>query len=190
VITGFGRLGEPFGAQRFGVTPDIICFAKIVTNGVIPMGGVIVKPAIHDAFMTGPETAVELFHGYTYSGHPVAAAAAHAALDVMQKEDLIKRARELAPVLEQAVHSLKGEPGVADIRNIGLAAAVELEPLYGNAAGKPGLRAIKVFERGMEEGMLYRFTGDTIAMAPPFISTQAEIEAMIEKLRVAIRAVR
>jgi len=190
VITGFGRLGEPFGAQRFGVTPDMICFAKIVTNGVIPMGGVIVKPAIHDAFMTGPETAVELFHGYTYSGHPVAAAAAHAVLDVMQEEDLVKRARELAPVLERAVHSLKGEPGVADIRNVGLAAAVELEPLNGNAVDKPGLRGLKVFERGMEEGMLYRFTGDTIAMAPPFISTQAEIEAMIEKLRVAIRAVR
>jgi len=186
VITGFGRLGEPFGAQRFGVTPDMICFAKIVTNGVIPMGGVIVKPAIHDAFMTGPETAVELFHGYTYSGHPVAAAAAHAALDVIQEEGLIQRARELAPVLEGAVHSLKGEPGVADIRNIGLAAAVELDPII----GKPGLRGLKVFERGMEEGMLYRYTGDTIAMAPPFISTHAEIETMIEKLRAAIRAAR
>ncbi len=186
VITGFGRLGEPFGAQRFGVTPDMICFAKIVTNGVIPMGGVIVKPAIYDAFMTGPDTAVELFHGYTYSGHPVAAAAAHAALDAMQEEDLIRRSRELAPVLEQAVHSLKGEPGVMDIRNIGLAAAVELEPI----SDKPGQRGIKVFERGMEEGMLYRFSGDTIAMAPPFISTQDEIATMIEKLRIAIRAAR
>jgi beta-alanine--pyruvate transaminase len=186
VITGFGRLGEPFGAQRFGVTPDMITFAKIVTNGVIPMGGVIVKGAIHDAFMTGPETAVELFHGYTYSGHPVAAAAAHATLDVMVEEDLIKRARELAPVLEQAVHSLKGEPGVADIRNIGLAAAVELEPV----ADKPGVRALRVFERAIEEGMLFRFTGDTLAMAPPFISTQTEIETMIGKLRSAIRAAR
>ena len=186
VITGFGRLGEPFGAQRFGVTPDMITFAKIVTNGVIPMGGVIVKPAIHDAFMTGPETSVELFHGYTYSGHPVAAAAAHAALDAIREEGAFKRARELEPVLEQAVHSLKGEPGVSDIRNIGLAAAVELEPI----PAKPGLRALKVFERGLEEGMLFRFTGDTIAMAPPFISTRAEIETMIEKLRVAIRAAR
>src|SRR5207245_770554 len=137
VITGFGRLGEPFGAQRFGVTPDMIAFAKIVTNGVIPMGGVIVKPAIYDAFMTGPETSVELFHGYTYSGHPVAAAAAHAALDAIREEGALKRARELEPVLEQAVHSLKGEPGVADIRNIGLAAAVEFEPI----PAKPGLRA-------------------------------------------------
>ena len=186
VITGFGRLGEPFGAQRFGVTPDMITFAKIVTNGVIPMGGVIVKGAIHDAFMTGPATAVELFHGYTYSGHPVAAAAAHATLDVIHDEDLIGRARGLAPVLEQAVHALKGEPGIADIRNIGLAAAVELEPI----PDKPGVRALKVFERAIEEGMLFRFTGDTISMAPPFISTRTEIESMIEKLRSAIRAAR
>ena len=186
VITGFGRLGETFGAQRFGVTPDMICFAKIVTNGVVPMGGVIVKPAIHDAFMTGPDTAVELFHGYTYSGHPVAAAAAHATLDALEEEDAFRRARELEPVLEQAVHSLKGEPAVADIRNIGLAAAVEMEPID----GKPGARALRVFERGLEEGMLYRFTGETIALAPPFISTRAEIEKMIETLRSAIRAAR
>src|SRR6266568_3137925 len=185
VITGFGRLGEPFGAQRFGVTPDMITFAKIVTNGVIPMGGVIVKPAIHDAFMTGPETAVELFHGYTYSGHPVAAAAAHATLDAIEEEASFERVRELEPVLERAAHSLKGEPGGVDIRNIGLVAAVELEPI----AGKPGLRALKVFERAMEDGMLFRFTGDIIAMAPPFISTKVEIETMAEKLRAAIRAV-
>jgi beta-alanine--pyruvate transaminase len=184
VITGFGRLGQPFGAQRFGVTPDMICFAKIVTNGVIPMGGVIVKPAIHDAFMTGPDTAVELFHGYTYSGHPVAAAAAHATLDALVEEDAFKRARELEPVLEQGMHSLKGEPAVADIRNIGTAAAVELEPV----PGKPGTRALKVFERGLEEGMLYRFTGETLAVAPPYIATRAELEAMVEKLRVSIRA--
>lgn len=183
VITGFGRLGENFGAQRFGVAPDMICFAKIITNGTVPMGGVIVKPAIYDAFMTGPEHAVELFHGYTYSGHPVAAAAAHATLDAIGEEGLVARARELEPVLEQAVHSLKGEPGVVDIRNIGLAAAVELDP----RPGQPGLRALKVFERGIEEGMLYRFTGDTIAMAPPFISTRAEIETMVDRLRAAIR---
>jgi beta-alanine--pyruvate transaminase len=184
VITGFGRLGEPFGAQRFGVTPDMICFAKIVTNGVIPMGGVIVKPAIYDAFMTGPDTAVELFHGYTYSGHPVAAAAAHATLDALREEDAFKRARQLEPVLEQGMHSLKGAPGVADIRNIGLAAAVEFEPL----PGKPGVRALKVFEHGLEQGMLFRFTGETIAVAPPYISTKAEVETMIEKLRASIQA--
>jgi len=186
VITGFGRLGEPFGAQRFGVVPDMITFAKIVTNGVIPMGGVIVKPAIYDAFMTGPETAVELFHGYTYSGHPMAAAVAHATLDAIEEEGSFAQARALEPVLEQAVHSLKGEPGVADIRNIGLTAAVEFEPLQ----GKPGVRAFKIFERGMEQGMLFRFTGETIAMAPPFISTQAEIGRMVEVLRGAIQATR
>jgi len=116
----------------------------------------------------------------------MAAAAAHATLDAIKGEGSFKRARELEPALEQGVHSLKGEPGVADIRNIGLAAAVELEPIQ----GKPGARALKVFERGLEEGMLFRFAGDTIAMAPPFISTRAEIETMIEKLRVAIRAAR
>jgi beta-alanine--pyruvate transaminase len=184
VITGFGRLGQAFGAQRFGVTPDMITFAKIVTNGVIPMGGVIVKPAIYDAFMTGPDAAVELFHGYTYSGHPVAAAAAHATLDALRDEDAFRRSRELEPVLELAIHSLKGEPGVADIRNIGTAAAVELEPL----PGKPGVRALKIFERGIEEGMLFRFTGETIAVAPPYIATKVEVEAMVDKLRVAIRA--
>jgi beta-alanine--pyruvate transaminase len=184
VITGFGRLGQAFGAQRFGVTPDMITFAKIVTNGVIPMGGVIVKPAIYDAFMTGPDAAVELFHGYTYSGHPVAAAAAHATLDALRDEDAFRRSRELEPVLELAIHSLKGEPGVADIRNIGTAAAVELEPL----PGKPGVRALKIFERGIEEGMLFRFTGETIAVAPPYIATKVEVEAMVEKLRVSIRA--
>jgi beta-alanine--pyruvate transaminase len=184
VITGFGRLGEAFGAQRFGVTPDMICFAKIVTNGVIPMSGVIVRQGIYDAFMSGPEQAVELFHGYTYSGHPVAAAAAHATLDALAEEKSFAQARELEPVLEKAIHSLKGEPGVLDIRNIGLAAAIDLEPV----AGKPGERAFSVFQRGMEAGILVRWTGDTIAVAPPFISTHAEIETMIEKLRDAIRA--
>jgi beta-alanine--pyruvate transaminase len=127
---------------------------------------------------------VELFHGYTYSGHPVAAAAAHATLDALRDEDAFRRSRELEPVLELAIHSLKGEPGVADIRNIGTAAAVELEPL----PGKPGVRALKIFERGIEEGMLFRFTGETIAVAPPYIATKVEVEAMVEKLRVSIRA--
>lgn len=186
VITGFGRLGTAFGAQRFGVQPDMICFAKIVTNGVIPMSGVIVKRAIHDAFMTGPEHAVEFFHGYTYSGHPVAAAAAHATLDIIGAENMFERARTLEPVLEKAVHALKGEPGVLDIRNIGVAAAFDLEPL----PGKPGLRALQVFERALEAGVYVRFTGDTIAVAPPFIATPAEIATLVEALRGAIRATR
>src|SRR5947207_6701863 len=149
VITGFGRLGENFGAQRFGVTPDIITFAKGVTNGIIPMGGIIVREEIFQAFMGAgaPAHAIELFHGYTYSGHPMAAACGHAALDVLEKDGLIKRARELEPVLENAMHALKGETGVVDVRNMGLAAAVELEPI----PGKPGLRGMKVFERGLEE---------------------------------------
>ncbi len=183
VITGFGRLGQPFGAQRFGVTPDMITFAKIVTNGVIPMSGVIVKKEIYEAFMKGPEQAVELFHGYTYSGHPVAAAAAHATLDALAEEDAFARVRALEPVLESAVHALRGEPGVLDVRNIGLAAGIDLEPV----AGKPGERAFGVFRRGMENGILLRWSGDTIAVAPPFVSTREEIETMAEKLRAAIR---
>jgi beta-alanine--pyruvate transaminase len=185
VITGFGRLGETFAAQRFGVVPDMITFAKAVTNGVVPMGGVIVRQEIYDAFMSGPPQAIELFHGYTYSGHPLAAAAAHATLDVMEEEGLIARARDLAPVLETAVHSLKGEPGVADIRNIGLAAAVDLVP----ADGQPVNRGQRIFERGLESGVLFRFNGNTIAMAPPFVSTARQVESMVETLRNLIRTV-
>ena len=184
MITGFGRLGEDFASQRFGVVPDMIVFAKGVTNGVVPMGGVIVRTEIYEAFMTGPPHAVELFHGYTYSGHPLAAAVGHAALDVMKEEGLVERVRKLEPVLEEAVHSLAGEPGVRDIRNVGLCAAVDLEPL----AGQAGLRALQIFEAGLEAGQLFRFTADTIAMAPPFISTPDEIAKMIESLRKLIRA--
>ena len=185
VITGFGRMGTNFGSQYFGVTPDILCFAKGVTNGTVPMGGVIVREEIYQAFMgiNAPQYAVELCHGYTYSGHPLAAAVGHAALDALVNDGLIERAAKLAPVLEEVIHSLKGEPGVIDIRNIGLAAAVDLEP----AAGKVGLRGLKTFEAGIEEGVVLRFTADTIAMGPPFISTEAEIEALGEMLRRAIR---
>lgn len=184
VITGFGRLGENFAAQRFGVTPDMIVFAKAVTNGVIPMGGVIVRKEIYDAFMTGPDYAIEFFHGYTYSGHPMAAAAAHATLDVMQEEGLIERARYLEPALEEAVHSLREEPGVADVRNIGLAAAIDLEPW----AGQPGRRALQVFEAALRAGLMLRYTGDTLAMAPPFIASKGEIVRMADILRGVLRA--
>ncbi|MCY7389022.1 MAG: aspartate aminotransferase family protein [Burkholderiales bacterium] len=187
VITGFGRLGENFGAQRFGVTPDIITFAKGVTNGIIPMGGIIVREEIYQAFMGAgaPPHAIELFHGYTYSGHPMAAAVGHAALDILAGEGLIQRARALEPVLEGAMHALKGEPGVIDIRNMGLAAAIDLDPI----PGKPGLRGMKVFERGLEEGLLLRLAGDSIAVGPPFISTDDEIVQMGEGLRRAIKHV-
>ena len=183
VITGFGRMGANFGAQRFGVTPDLICFAKTVTNGVIPMGGVIVKQGVYEAFMSGPEHAIELCHGYTYSGHPVAVAAAHATLDAIAGEGILDKVRELEPVLEDILHALRGEPEIVDIRNIGLAGAFDLEAV----PSRPGLRALQVFERGLEEGILLRFTGDTIAVAPPFISGKDDIEQMGEALRRAIR---
>ena len=184
VITGFGRMGAAFGADRFGVVPDMITFAKSVNNGVVPLGGVIVRKEIYEAFMTGPEHSVEFFHGYTYSGHPMAVAAAHATLDLLEEEGVFARVRALEPVLEDAMHSLKGEPGVLDIRNCGLAAAIDLEPV----TDKPGLRAIRVFERSLALGQLPRFTGDTIAVGPPFISTEAEIAKMADDVRKAIRA--
>ncbi len=188
VITGFGRLGASFGAQRLGVVPDLITFAKGVTNGTIPLGGVIVRGDIYEAFMSAeaPEYATELFHGYTYSGHPIAAAAGLAALDLYEQEGLFQRARELEPVLEAAVHELRGEPGVVDVRNFGLTAGVDLEPF----PGQPGLRAFRVFEHGFQNDQLFRVTGDTIAFGPPFISTAAELGRMAETLRAAIRAVR
>ena len=187
VITGFGRVGANFGAQRFGVTPDIIAFAKGVTNGIVPMGGVIVSNEIYDTFMgiDAPPQAIELLHGYTYSGHPLAAAVGHAALDLLLQDGLIERARSLEPVLEDVVHGFKGEAGVLDVRNIGLAAGIDLEPI----PGKPGLRALRVFERSLDEGLLLRFTADTIVLGPPFISTVDELHAMGDGLRRAIRTV-
>ena len=183
VITGFGRLGANFAAQRIGVTPDIITFAKAVSNGVIPLGGAIVHQSVYDALMRGPETGIELFHGYTYSGHPMACAAGLATLEAMERERLVERSAQLAKVLEEAVHSLREEPNVIDIRNFGLAAAVEL----GAREGQTGARGREAFERGMEAGLLLRFTADTLAVAPPFISSEAEIRDMVEKLRTVLR---
>jgi beta-alanine--pyruvate transaminase len=184
VITGFGRLGKPFAADYFGVVPDLITFAKAVSNGVVPLGGVLVGAEIYQAFMTGPAHAIELFHGYTYSGHPLAMAAGHAALETMAHENLFDRAAGLAPTLENAMHSLKGEPHVTDIRNLGLAAALQCAPI----AGQPGLAAMRVFEKALDEGLLVRFSGDTIAVAPPFICSESDIVAMVEGLRRALRA--
>ena len=179
VITGFGRVGANFGAQRLGVTPDLITFAKAVTNGIVPFGGVIVRQDIHDAFMTGPAHAIEIFHGYTYSGHPIACAAGNATLRVMEETGAVARSAELERVLEESIHSLRGEPHIADIRNFGLAAAVELTP----REGKPGARALEAFEKGLDAGILLRFTGDTLAVAPPFIATPEEIRGMVQTLR-------
>jgi beta-alanine--pyruvate transaminase len=184
VITGFGRLGANFGADRFGVTPDMITFAKGITNGVIPMGGVIVKSDIYDAIIAqgGQEQAIEFFHGYTYSGHPIPTAAAHAVLDIFESDELVKRARELEPVLEDGLHALKGKSGILDIRNFGLSGAVELDPV----PGKPGLRSMKVLEACIERGALVRVAGDTIAVGPPFISTPQEIQFLCSVLGEAI----
>ncbi len=174
VITGFGRLGAGFGADLFGVLPDMVCFAKGVTNGTVPMGGVVVRKGIYDAFMTGPETAIEFAHGYTYSGHPLATAAALATLDIYQREDLFNRAKSLAPYWEEAAHGLKGVPGVIDIRNLGLVAGIELDPM----AGKPGARAFDAYLKCFERGLLIRTTGDIIALSPPLIVERAEIDDM------------
>jgi beta-alanine--pyruvate transaminase len=184
VITGFGRLGKPFASNYFGVAPDLTTFAKAVNNATVPLGGVIVRDDIYEAFMSGPAHMIEFFHGYTYSAHPLGVAAGLATLDVLQDERLIERAAELAPVLERAVHSLQGEPHVADIRNLGLAAAVDLTPV----PGQPALRAVQVFENALKEGLMVRFSGETLAMAPPFVSSAGEVEAMVEGLRRALRA--
>ncbi len=178
VITGFGRVGTPFAADYFGVTPDMIVCAKGLTNGTIPMGAVLVTSEIHDAFMQGPEHMIEFFHGYTYSGNPIAAATGLATLETYKEEGLLTRGAELASYWEDALHSLKGLPHVIDIRNLGLIGAVELEPI----AGSPTKRAFSAFVQGYEEGILIRTTGDIIAMSPPLIISKAQIDELIGKL--------
>jgi beta-alanine--pyruvate transaminase len=185
VITGFGRLGTPFAADYFGVTPDIMTTAKGVSNGVIPMGAVFVKKEIHDAFMTGPEHMIEFFHGYTYSGNPIACAAALGTLDTYKEEGLLTRGEELAPYWEDALHSLKGEPNVIDIRNIGLIGAIELAPI----PGSPTKRAFSAFVKAFERGALIRTTGDIIALSPPLIITKGQINELIDHVREVLRAV-
>jgi len=178
VITGFGRIGTPFAAEYFDVIPDMIVCAKGLTNGVIPMGAVMTTAAIHDAFMTGPEHLIELFHGYTYSGNPMASAAGLASLETYADEGLLTRAAELAPYWEDALHSLRGLPHVIDIRNLGLIGAVELEPI----AGLPTQRAFNAFLKAYDKGCLIRTTGDIIALSPPLIITHAQIDELIGTL--------
>lgn len=185
VITGFGRVGAPFGAQRFGVTPDMIVCAKGITNGIIPMGAVLVKEHIHDAFMQGPEHLIEFFHGYTYSGNPMACAAALATLETYADEGLLERALELEDYWADALHSLKGLPHVIDIRNLGLIGAVELEPI----PGKPTMRAFDAFLKAFEKGLLIRTTGDIIALSPPLIISKAQIDELIGGLGDVLRTV-
>jgi beta-alanine--pyruvate transaminase len=184
VITGFGRLGHMFAAQAFGVVPDMIVFAKTVTNGAAPLGGVLVRREIHDTLMQGPPHLSELMHGYTCSGHPLASAAALAMLDVIESEALCERAAALAPTFENAVHSLADAPGVVSIRNIGLAAGIELAP----APGRPGARGAAAQAAAFDHGVLTRAPGDTLVLAPPFVTTPAELDRMLDGLRAAIRA--
>ena len=183
VITGFGRTGAAWGADRYGVVPDMITCAKGLTNGVIPMGAVLATPAIHDAFMTGPENLIELFHGYTYSGNPIASAVGLATLETYREDALFERAAALAPYWEEALHSLKGLPHVIDIRNEGLIGAVELEPI----PGRPTARAFQAFLDAYDAGILIRTTGDIIAMSPPLIISEAEIDELVGKLGDVLR---
>ena len=186
VITGFGRLGTPFASDFYGVVPDMLNFAKAVTNGVIPLGGVICRDFIYEAMMNtqAPEHAIEFFHGYTYSGHPVACAAALATLELMAQENLFARAGQQGRVLGDALHStLKGLPGVAGIRSLGLAGAVELAP----NASAPGKRAFEIFRSCFQDGVWIRPAGDNLVVCPPYIVTDAQIEQIVSTMAKAIR---
>jgi Adenosylmethionine-8-amino-7-oxononanoate aminotransferase len=186
VITGFGRLGFAFAAERYGVVPDMITFAKGVTSGTVPMGGVLVRKGIYDAFMQGPEHVIELFHGYTYSAHPLACAAGLATLDVYRDEGLFERARALEGAWADAMLGLKDLPGVLDIRTLGIVGAIDLAP----AKDAPGKRAFEAMDRAFHEfDLMIRVTGDTIAVSPPLILTESDIGAIADRLGKVIRAV-
>lgn len=183
VITGFGRLGAPFASQHFGVKPDILTMAKAITNAAVPMGAVACSREIYDTILANAQTPIELFHGYTSSGHPLACAAGIAALDTYRDEGLFERAAELAPYWEEAIHSLRGAPHVVDIRNIGLIGGVELAPRA------DGGRAGEVFRKCFDAGVFIRFTGDVLAMSPPLIVEKAQIDQMVDAVRTALKAV-
>jgi len=183
VITGFGRLGKPFGSQRFGVMPDLFTTAKGLTNGTVPMGAVFIKDSIYAAFMQGP-AGIELFHGYTYSGHPVACAAGIGTLDTYEEEGLLTRAASLDKYWEDAAHALKGTRHVIDIRNCGLIAGIELEP----RPGAPGARGYEAFVKAFEDGVLIRVTGDTIALSPPLIIEKPQIDRIFDTVRSVVAA--
>ena len=186
VITGFGRLGHSFAAERYGIVPDLITFAKGITSGTVPMGGVIVRAPIYEAFMRGPEHVVELFHGYTYSAHPLACAAALAALDLYRDEELFARAKRLEPLWADAAMGLKGLPNVLDIRTLGLTAGIDLAA----RPDAPGKRAYDAMVKAFgDENMVIRVTGDTIALTPPLIVGEGEIADMFERVARVIKAV-
>lgn len=183
VITAFGRLGHAFAAERYGIIPDMICFAKGITNGAVPLGGVLVSKKIHDAFAQADDHAINLFHGYTYTGHPLAMAAGLATLDLYREEGLFERGKALEPALSDAVHALKGAPFVIDIRSIGMAAAVELEP----ASGAPGKRGYEAMQRLFkEQNLVLRLSGDTLVLAPSLIASADEITRMAESIRAVL----
>jgi beta-alanine--pyruvate transaminase len=184
VITAFGRLGAAFGADVYGIEPDMITFAKGVTSGSVPMGGVLVSSEIYQAFMSGPAGAIELFHGYTYSAHPLACAAGVATLQLYKDEDLFNRAARMAPKFEAALHGLKGARHVIDIRNQGLVGAVELA----SRPGAVGARAFEAFVKTFEKGVLVRQTGDIIAIAPPLIIEEAQVDRIVTTLREVLNA--
>jgi len=185
VITGFGRLGTPFATDYFGVVPDLITTAKGITNGAIPMGAVFAKRSVYDALMTAPENQIELFHGYTYSGHPVACAAGIATLEIYEEEGLLTRAAGLAEEWQNALHSLNGLPNVVDIRNLGLVGAIEISPR--DAA--PGTRAYDVFVDCFNKGLLVRVTGDIIALSPPLIIEKEQIGTIVSMIGDALKRV-
>jgi len=182
VITGFGRTGSPFAAQEFGITPDIITCAKGLTNGCVPMGAAIVSRNIYDAFMKGPD-GIEIFHGYTYSGHPTACAAGLATLDIYARENLLTRAKTVAKEWQEASHSLRGQPYVIDVRNYGLILGLEFDPI----AGKPGARAFDVYAKCFERGLLVRQTADILALSPPLIIEPKHIDQIFETLRSVLK---
>ncbi len=184
VITGFGRLGAPFAVERFGIVPDIIAMAKGLTNAAVPMGGVAVSDKVYTAIVEGMPAGIEFFHGYTYSGHPLAAAAACATIDLHRAEDLPGRAKAMEGYFEDAAHALKGLPNVIDIRNIGLVAGIELQP----RPGKPTDRAVRVMQRCFDAGVLIRTTGDIIALSPPLIIEKAQVDRLFSVLAEAIHA--
>jgi beta-alanine--pyruvate transaminase len=184
VITAWGRLGKTFGTQHFNVMPDMITTAKGITNGTVPMGAVLLREHIYQAFMTGPEKAIEVAHGYTYSAHPLACAAGLATMQVYEEEGLFTRAAELWPYWEEQAHSLKGLPHVVDIRNIGLIAAIELAP----RPGAPSARGLDVHTAAFERGAYVRVAGDIIALAPPLIVQKGEIDRLFEIVRAVLKA--
>ena len=184
VICAFGRTGAGFASDRFNVTPDLMTTAKGLTSGTVPMGAVLAKGEIYNTFMTGPEGAIEFFHGYTYSGHPLAAAAGCATLDEYREEGMFERAREMEGYFEDALHSLKGAPNVIDVRNFGLIGAVELQGIE----GQPTARAMKAFRDCYDNGVIVRTTGDTLAFSPPLIIEKEHIDTVVETVRQALHA--